>query len=50
MEAIHDYGDLIAKHKTEARYFEEETARNLNKKQEYEKIAKDYSKKVAEGE
>lgn len=33
MEQIHDYGDQIAKHKSEARYFEEETARNLAKKQ-----------------
>ena len=42
MEEIHDLGDLIAKHKSECRYFEEETVRNTGKKNEYENLSKKY--------
>ena len=50
MEEIHDLGDLIAKNKSEGRYFEEETMRNLQKKEEYSSLAKKYADKIKESE
>ena len=49
MEEIHELGDLIGRHKNDARYYEEETTRNYSKKQEYDKVTKDYQKREAEG-
>ena len=46
MEEIHELGDLIAKHKSECRYFDEETTWNNNKKAEYEKQVKLYTDKL----
>ena len=50
MEEIHELGDRISKQKEEGRYYDEEIARNATKRQEYERIAKDYARRSAEGE
>lgn len=50
MEEIHDLGDLIAKHKSQCRYFEEETSRNNGKKTEYENLSKKYIERSKQSE
>ena len=50
IEEIHELGDAISKQKEESRYYEEEIVRNSNKRNEYEKIAKDYIKRALDNE
>lgn len=48
MNQIHDLGEQIAKQKQQCRYYDEEIIRNINKKEEYQKVTKEYLKKIAD--